>query len=332
MRDFGPWPMAGILETLPATGALDRRYHVEPLLADLMQLRTREWLRPRVSTGTGVSQTIDLEWRSLPLRSIGGDPDRTDPGGPSETGFADTCWRQQAPSLDALLRTLPAPLRAVRLMALSPGAESPVHNDTKCGLPWGTVRLHVPLVTNPGAVLELGGIEHRWQPGQLWYADFTREHRVRNTGDAVRIHLVVDCHVTPALLRLFPPEFSTRDVLANTLLHAEPADSGDAVSGDYRVAVPASFLSFEEFGGEFLTDGDLTATRIQVDGDLGCLSTSGRTIGLRRMSGGEYRFSGWTSERSLELRSRSGIGPEVVLRTRSGDAVFVRGLPAKGAV
>ncbi|MFF0451184.1 hypothetical protein ACFYT4_33205 [Streptomyces sp. NPDC004609] len=59
---------------------------------------------------------------------------------------------------------IPAPLNAVRLMALGPGAVSKAHCDPKYRLDRGLVRLHIPIVTDPQAVLVLDGVEQptRW--------------------------------------------------------------------------------------------------------------------------------------------------------------------------
>ncbi|MEK8143106.1 aspartyl/asparaginyl beta-hydroxylase domain-containing protein [Streptomyces sp. M10(2022)] len=53
----------------------------------------------------------------------------------------------------------------------------------------------------------LDGVEQRWQPGTLWYADFERPHSLRNAGDRTRIHLVADCATNDKLLALFPDSF-----------------------------------------------------------------------------------------------------------------------------
>src|SRR4051794_22168287 len=139
MSDFEPWPQAEVLRLLPPVARLSLDFDPTELLADLSVLRERPWTQPRIYSGEGVGRdATKLDWRSLPLRSIGGDDGRTDPGGPALQEFADTGWLAKAPYLASVLSKIPAPLRCVRLMALGPGAESPFHSDTKCGLPWGT--------------------------------------------------------------------------------------------------------------------------------------------------------------------------------------------------
>lgn len=44
------------------------------------------------------------------------------------------------------------------------------------------------------------------QPGRLYYVNFSKEHFVRNDGDAARYHLVMDVKVNDWLKQFFPPE------------------------------------------------------------------------------------------------------------------------------
>lgn len=319
MSDLAPWPLAPVLGLLPAVARLDRLFPLQPLLADLNRLRDREWLPPRYVDGEGQLHSIEAQWDRLPLRSIGGNAAAADSGGPSASEFADTRWLQGSPGFQALLASLPSPLRGVRLMALAPGAASPLHTDAKCGIPWGTVRLHVPLITNPGALLVVDGQEQRWQPGELWYADFTRPHQVSNAGDAPRIHLVLDCHLTPGLLRLLPEQFRTRRVLRDVMFFVDGEGAPSGGAGNYDCVLPKCFSSTSECGGAFTRDRRPLPARIEVEGNAGCLRLPGRVLGLRRVSGDEYRFCGWTRERTLELRRHvPGGDADVVLRSRAG--------------
>jgi hypothetical protein len=332
MSDLEEWPQAPLLAALPPVARLDRSYDVDRLRADLAHLDGRDWLFPRIYTGEGVREVVELDWRSLPLRSIGGDPDRSDPGGPALTEFADTAWRARTPYLSALLAGIPAPLRCVRLMALGPDTVGPLHNDTKCGLPWGTVRLHVPIITTPGAALVLDGVEYRWQPGEWWYADFTRPHMVRNVDQVTRIHLVIDVHPTPALMEFFPAEFRRPAVAAGTVFAAEPLSLPAADLEGYRCgfSIPESFLSFEEPDGAFVSAPCSAGVRIEVSSAGLVLVQDGRPrVALVPVGDDEFRFSGWTMERSLQVH-RNGTGvTHVTLRSRVGAQTRVRTVAVK---
>jgi len=56
-------------------------------------------------------------------------------------------------------------------------------------------RIHVPIVTNPGAYFILSGEEVHMGPGECWYVDVALPHGAGNLGKEARIHLVIDCVV-----------------------------------------------------------------------------------------------------------------------------------------
>src|SRR5688500_9794834 len=158
--------------TLPAEAVrLRPSFDPQRLQAELTDVTGRTWDKQRIYGSAGTGAQADLDWRVLPLRSIGGDPARTDPGGPGDENFANTRWLDQLPYLQQILSAVPAPLNAARLMALGSGAACAEHCDPKYSARRGFARLHIPIVTNPGAVLTLDGVEHRWQPGDFWFGE-----------------------------------------------------------------------------------------------------------------------------------------------------------------
>ncbi|MGY3341072.1 aspartate beta-hydroxylase [Streptomyces filamentosus] len=298
------------------------------LAAELAAVTHHTWNVQRTHTyggQTGLPAAID--WRVLPLRSLGGDPERTDPGGPGPQPFAATRWLDQLPYLAQILDFLPAPLNAVRLMALGPGAVSNPHRDPKYRLDRGIVRLHIPIVTDPGAVLVLDGTEHRWQPGTLWYGDFSREHLVRNTSTTVtRVHVVIDALLTAGLAAWFPDswqELLTRgEVLLN---HHAPAAPPTWPAGlPYEALLPSGFADFD---APAPLDGPLVPARVTRDTDgVLALTTAGRTFALASAgASGEFRFSGWSEQRTLQPDSE---GTGLTLRVRRGRALADRHVPA----
>ncbi|MFF4041072.1 aspartyl/asparaginyl beta-hydroxylase domain-containing protein [Streptomyces sp. NPDC001816] len=332
MSELEPWPQAPVLAELPATAKLTPHFDTEGLLADLDALRNSTWLGPQIISGDGLRPGVDVDWRKLPLRSVGGDPGRSDPGGPALDDFADTPLLAKAPHMALLLKHLSAPLRCVRLQSLGPGAASPLHNDTKYGLPWGIVRLHVPLITTPGAVLTIEDTTHCWQPGEFWYADFTRPHLVRNDDDVTRVHLVIDCEPTLELLQLFPDAFRTPKVLGHTLLSLpEVPVTGEELRGHRcTFAIPDSFTAFDEPDGAFLTSPRTrTATVDAHDGRLALFFSGEPAFSLVHVGAGEFRFAGWTVERTIQFTRDCYDRPYATLRTRAGDQVRALTLPAE---
>lgn len=78
-----------------------------------------------------------------------------------------------------------------RLMSLGPGAVVPPHIDTHYY--WRThVRLHVPIITNPGVAFTCADRTVHMAAGECWIFDTFANHFVRNAGTATRVHLVLD--------------------------------------------------------------------------------------------------------------------------------------------
>lgn len=78
-----------------------------------------------------------------------------------------------------------------RLMGLAAGREVPLHVDTHYY--WRThLRIHIPVITNPGVMFTCGDETVHMAPGECWLFDSFQWHRVENKGDAQRIHLVID--------------------------------------------------------------------------------------------------------------------------------------------
>lgn len=293
------------------------------LAAELAAVTAHTWNMQRTHTyGGQVGQPAAIDWRVLPLHSLGGDPERTDPGGPGPEPFKATRWLDQLPYLAEVLDSVPAPLNAVRLMALGPGAVSKAHCDPKYRLDRGIVRLHIPVVTDPAAVLVLGGVEHCWQAGTCWYGDFSREHLVRNTSPTVtRVHVVIDALLTAKLAAWFPNSWQELLTCGEVLLnHTVPAEAPSWPAGlPYETLLPSGFADFD---APAPLDGSLIPARIdrEADGVL-ALTIAGRTFALVPVGGAEFRFSGWSEQRTLQPDS---AGTGLTLRIRRGRALADR--------
>ena len=116
-------------------------------------------------------------------------------GGGLNDGFAGpmaaTEHLRRLPYVMSLMEELGGVWGRSRLMGLAPGAVVPGHVDIHYY--WQThVRIHVPVITNPGVRFTCGGDEVHMQPGETWIFDSFRLHEVRNEGTEKRIHLVLD--------------------------------------------------------------------------------------------------------------------------------------------
>ncbi|MDO1559927.1 aspartyl/asparaginyl beta-hydroxylase domain-containing protein [Brevundimonas sp. 2R-24] len=78
-----------------------------------------------------------------------------------------------------------------RLMRLAPGSTVPPHTDINYHW-FQRVRLHVPIVTDPGVRFFIADEEAHMAPGEAWLIDNWSMHRVENRSDVLRVHLVAD--------------------------------------------------------------------------------------------------------------------------------------------
>lgn len=309
-----------------ATARLNASFDGAALGEELDELRRHAWQRQRVY-GDEIGRESKVDWTCLALRSPGGDGDRTDPGGPGPVDFADTPWLERAPHAREVLSAIPAPLRAVRYMALGPGSHSHLHFDTKYGPSWGVARLHVPITTNPDAVLRLDGEDYRWQPGEFWFGDFSRDHQVGNDGQEPRVHLVIDTLLVPELAEIFPDSWQ-RFLLDGGAVLNRPATPlpGSPKEWECAFEVPETFTDWEEEDGAFLDPVvQRRGATVHAEDDHVVLTYEGASpIRLIHVENGEFRYAGWSEERTVQLRVESS---EVVLRSRVGSTVRSLTLP-----
>jgi len=78
-----------------------------------------------------------------------------------------------------------------RLMRLAPGAEVATHVDFNYH--WYTrVRIHIPIVTHPDVMFYCADENVHMRAGECWIFNSWRRHRVVNTSNISRVHLVLD--------------------------------------------------------------------------------------------------------------------------------------------
>lgn len=252
-------------------------------------------------------------WTVLPLLAPGGDPAHTAPAGPGPLPPADTPHLAASPKLAEALRDLPATVLSASLVAVGPTSETEQHHDPKRGLPWGLVRLHIPVITNPAAVMVIDGREYHWDAGRLWFGDFSRPHRARNTGDTARVHLVADCLLCPRLLPLFPAEF--REALPDgEILQARP-DQPDPPPRRLRFRMPARFRDWSALEPAATDTTVLAEIASGPNGQL-LLLDGEPAYGLVHLGDNEFRFTGWSEERTIAV-----LSDHVSCRVRVGATV-----------
>lgn len=169
------------------------------LAHDMNQLSAGTWINH------AVRQNYDGNWSVIPLRGPAGatHPLRMIYPDPTCTSFADTPFLGACPYFRDVLGAIEAPLRAVRLMRLTPGSVIKEHKDTDLSFEDGTVRLHVPVVTSDAVEFHLNRTRVVLEAGSCWYLRLSDPHSVANRGTEDRVHLVIDASVNDWVGALF---------------------------------------------------------------------------------------------------------------------------------
>jgi hypothetical protein len=323
--------IADVQGGIPDVVRLTPEFDVSSLVHDVESLRTEqivEWKRQKTFVSDDNLVETELDWHTLPLRSPGGDESRTDPGGPGLQPFADTTYVASVPYLQTVMKAIPSPLRSVRLMALGPDTYGPDHFDNKYALTWGIARLHVPVVTLPEAKLFFGETPYVWEAGALWFGNFSRTHRIENSGRTYRVHLLLDVQVTEVLFDLFPAEIRAELDFNYIMINRDERPLRPDPVHQVTFEVPQSFTDWEEEDGQFLADQPMVTAEITAqDGGLVLHYDGAPYAALVHIGENEFRFQGWTDERTVQVVDEAGQR-RVVLRTRIGKQVRTRVISA----
>ena len=168
---------------------LPLRFDPTGLQSDLATLGGGEWIA-HFNTGF-----FDGDWSGVALRAAeaAASPMYADT---SHQDFANTDLLRRCRHLRAVVESFQCPLRSVRLLKLAAGSNIREHRDYDLGYDAGEVRIHVPVVTNPGVEFFLDSRRIVMNEGECWYLDLNLPHRVQNRGAADRVHLVIDCQLS----------------------------------------------------------------------------------------------------------------------------------------
>ena len=184
------------------------RYDIERLLADLKVAEEQGQAHLHWST-----KEHDGGWSAIPLMSVDGkvDPDslRLAKGEYVKTPILKHCRY-----FEEIIDSFQCPRQRVRLMRLESGTNIHEHRDLGDSWALGQVRIHIPIITHEEVYFYVDGERVMMRPGELWYCDFSRPHRVANRSPIARVHLVLDLTVNPWLRQMFPAE-TLRERLGN---------------------------------------------------------------------------------------------------------------------
>lgn len=109
------------------------------------------------------------------------------------------------PSLNRLIRLFPHCVN-FRINTLGARSRLSAHEEhsvvlTRSGTVALRLRLHLPVLTNSGAVLTLDGEVYHLEPGSVYFINHGCVHSARNSGESRRVHLVWDMLLTREVFR-----------------------------------------------------------------------------------------------------------------------------------
>jgi len=158
------------------------------LAADLAGLSNIAW------TSHFVAQNYEGDWSVIALRAAAGasHPIQMILSPPGQADFLDTPALAASPYFRQVLAAFACPLLAVRLMRLAPGSVIKEHHDHDLSFEQGTVRIHIPVLTNDAVDFRLNGVACAMPAGTAWYLRLSDPHSVANHGGTDRIHMVID--------------------------------------------------------------------------------------------------------------------------------------------
>lgn len=180
----------------PRLRRLPLSFDVDPLLREVQSIPPQAW------TSHFNADYHNGGWTGVTLRGSRGDAGRLYLDIHSREPASDTPLLAQCPGLAAVLAAFDCPLQGARLLRLGPGGVIELHRDHDLQFEEGQARLHIPLATNPRVAFYVDGEQVIMAPGECWYLDLSRPHRVSNLGATDRIHLVIDAEVNAWLRNL----------------------------------------------------------------------------------------------------------------------------------
>jgi len=290
---------------------LPRNYDADLLVRDLQVLRD-------VPSAPQPGPYHKGEWTGIALHTMGG-KDSVFPSSPGMDHYQETENLRRTPYFKKILDELECPKEVVRILFLPPGGHIKDHFDFHTSFQFGLIRLHIPILTNPNVAFIIDGERMNWNPGELWYGDFSRVHSVKNDSQIVRVHIVIDVLINDFLLSLFPDDFVARRRAEGISMTREPMPASEA---DLRrficdFKIPGQFMPMFVIGKPLstLARGAVASVRL-VDGKLTVLIDNEPAFRLERTSDDTFGISGLPPGITLQFRAENHIIREVGLNLK----------------
>ncbi|RZM21788.1 MAG: hypothetical protein EOO88_31480 [Pedobacter sp.] len=191
------------------------------------------------------------DWSTIQLRSVNG---RTDNNTAIQVAalqggsiYRDTPLMEQCGYIRQVADFFEMDKTTIRLMKLGAGAIIKPHVDDALNFEEGEVRIHIPVVTNPGLKFYLEDERLVMEEGSCWYLNLSRKHSVVNEGNTDRVHLVIDGIVNDWLRNYFAADHPLRVVM-------DDPPSVPMYSNEDKIKIIAQLRSMENETGNRLAD------------------------------------------------------------------------------
>src|SRR5882724_3185276 len=302
-------PLSTIQE--PVAIRLPRTYDVDQLVHDLQILRD-------VKAAPQPGPYHQGEWKGIALHSTGG-KDSVFPSAPGMDDYRETESLLRTPYFKWILDDLKCPKEVVRILFLPPQGHIKDHFDFHTSFQFGLLRLHIPIITHPDVVFLIDGQRMKWDPGELWYGDFSKVHSVKNDSPIARAHMVIDVQINDFVLSLFPKDFIERRRSEGMSITKDPMPASESelrrFACDFRI--PGEFMPMFVIGKPLssLAKGASAAVRL-IEGKLTVLIDNAPAFHLERMSDDIFAISGLPPGMTLQLKRENHVVREVMLHMR----------------
>lgn len=197
--DEFPWQRITSREKLELAFPLAKKYDEELLVKETKELFLK--YAPKEQHG----RYHKGGWNGICLHAAYGDVGETRLI--KDAPYKKTEALDSAPYFESIIDELPGDKKRIRLMALEPEKNIFWHIDEGDSLDEARVRLHIPIITNAKVHFQISHLNCEWEPGTLYYGDFSFPHRLYNESNIDRVHLVIDIDVNQEIEGLFKQEF-----------------------------------------------------------------------------------------------------------------------------
>ena len=162
------------------------------------------------------------------------------------------------------------------------------------------LRLHVPLVTSPDAVMQFSQCSVRMAQGWIWKLDPTVSHAISNTSTKVaRTHLILDCYKNRTL----------RKMLGNETLEHEHVQPLPTLGAEERRGILTHAHDLFKQEGSEKAERHLLQTFHKFD--LGEETSYDLLINFYRDMGFRSRENYWIGEQIARIYNRDKIDPDL---------------------